>query len=92
MRHFELVVYLAGFFVALLVLAIAVWAIWVRPFARKSGARLGSPYTLAALVHDFGASLTYGRGPLPLSLSFFGFLLIAMLSDVILILIVVLFV
>jgi len=89
MRHVSLLIVLAVLFLALLLLALLVWALSVRPFVKRQGGRTVSPYNLLALVADFGTSLVYCRGRLPWSLKFFGFLLIFMASDLVLILLVI---
>jgi hypothetical protein len=88
----KLVLVLAVLFLGLLVLAVMVWLIWVRPFVKKAGARTASPFTLAALVADLATSMIYSRGPLPAPVRFFALLLMLLLSDLVLMLIVLFFV
>ena len=76
---------------AMLLAALAVWLLCVRPYVKRVGARMSSPYTLAALVADFSTSLIYSRGRLPPMIRFFGFLLIAMAADLVLMLLLLIF-
>ncbi len=84
MTHSQLLVVLALSFVGLLLLALLVWAVWVRSYLKQKGVRTGSPYSLASLVTDFSAGLNYSHGRLPFALKFFALLLILMTSDLLL--------
>ncbi len=85
-----LLIVLAATFLALLLLAVAVWLIWVRPFVRKAGAQTSAPDSLAALVADFATSWIYSRGLLPWPLRLFALLLMLLLSEFVFTLIVLL--
>lgn len=86
-----LILVLGLVFVGLLMLALLVWAIWVRSYVRKAGARTASPYTLAALVVDLSTSLIYSRGRLPWSVRIFATLLFLLASDLVLVVLLLLF-
>ena len=91
MNHAVVFLVLGLVFLGLLMLAFLVWAIWVRPFVKRAGARTASPYSLVALVADFSTSLIYNRGPMPWFLRFFAVLLILLASDLVLAVLLVLF-
>jgi hypothetical protein len=91
MNHGTLILILGGVFLALLGLSVLVWAVWVRPYAKRTGARTGSPFSLATLVTDFSTGLLYSRGQLPFPLKLFGLLLILMASDLLFIVLLFLF-
>ncbi|MBI5386582.1 MAG: hypothetical protein HZA90_18075 [Verrucomicrobia bacterium] len=91
MNQTTLLFILALVFLGLLVLALLVWAIWVRRFVKRSGARTASPYSLAALVTDLSTSLIYSRGRLPWFIRFFAVLLALLVSTFIFAVLMVLF-
>lgn len=90
MNRDALLVGLGVAFVTLLALSVLVWAAWVRPFLKASGARTASPYSLVALVADLATGLIYSRGAIHWSLKLLGVLL-TLLASALIIFILVLF-
>ena len=91
MTKSTLMLVLALAFVVLLILAITMWALWVRPHAQRTGGRTGRRSSMASVVTDFATSLTYSRGRLPWTLRVFGVVLALMLSDLVLLILLTVF-
>lgn len=87
----QLILILAVVFMGLLVVAILLWAVAVRPFVRRSGARTARGDSLASLVMDFSTSLIYSRGRLPWTIRIFGGVLLLLVADALLAVLIVLF-
>jgi hypothetical protein len=88
MSHGALLLFLVVFLGTLFSAALLVWALWVRPYAKRARLRSSSPYSLTALVADFSTGLIYSRGRLPWFLRLFGLLLMLLASDLVLIVVV----